>query len=296
MRAVFVLAFCALAGAAEEKFISSVHLSVQEPNPELMIRGQRLVAEQFRSALEVSPILRAHQFETHTNGNEMVFLLSADADLRAPVQDVLAEMINHLNGRVLARGKSMFYRAALSQEQDGFLEVVLDEPPKPAPLVRKNLKKGQPLPLLEEEVDEPRRILAISAQSVSLRDLLKEIRNQAGNFSYLIPGECAEKLVDWSFGDTAPSQPKDMELVMSELATMFGLKSEKKNGTYIFTGVCPEHTNPARSKHADIRPIRARSFLMGPQPYIGAPASRKAGRGGAPESTPVFLPLMPGME
>ncbi len=293
MKAFFILALCSLALATEERFISSVHLSVQEPSPELMMRGQRLVVEQFRNALEVSPVLRAHSFESQANGNELVFLLSDSSDLRGPVQDVLAEMINHLNGRVLARGKSMFYRAALSQEQDGFLEVVLDEPPKvEAPLKGAKGKKDLAAPV---ENDEPRRILAISAQSVSLRDLLKEIRNQAGNFSYLIPGECAEKLVDWSFGDSAPSEAKEMESVMSELATLFGLKSEKKNGTYIFTGKC--ESTPALRRTADLRHIRAKSFLMGPQPYLSVPASAGGNRNGrSPAPTPVFLPLMPGLE
>src|SRR5687768_9812149 len=94
-------------------YLSSVQMVVQERNAALTQRAQRLVMDQFTSAISASPALQNRRFESHMNGNEVVLTMSSDADLRMPVQEVLASIIQGLNGRVLARGRSQFYRAAL---------------------------------------------------------------------------------------------------------------------------------------------------------------------------------------
>ncbi|NBX92980.1 MAG: hypothetical protein EB120_04025 [Proteobacteria bacterium] len=195
-------------------YISSIELNVREPSSELMNRSQQLVVSAFKKSIELSPHLRGKQFKTQTVGPEVIFTLTSDSDLQVPVQEILSSMVEGLNGRVLAHGKSLFYRAALTQPLGGYLEVVMD--------------------------DSHKQILAISAESVPLRDVLNEIRNQSGSMSYLISGDCAEKLVDWSFGMVAPQEPKEIDAVMVELATLFNLNCEKKNGSFIFKGHCQE--------------------------------------------------------
>jgi hypothetical protein len=100
--------------------------------------------------------------------------------------------------------------------------------------------------------------MAISAESVPLRDILNEIRNQSGSMSYLISGDCAEKLVDWSFVTVAPEQPKEIEAVMNDLAFLFKLKCDKKNGSYIFSGNCLKQ--PMNSQKKTGRSVLHHSF------------------------------------
>lgn len=205
--------FCGLGFSnSPAHYISSIQLQVSEPNVDLTKRSQNLVVKAFQRSLGLVPVLKDRALRTETSGPNIVFTLTSDTDLQNPVQEILAQMVEELNGRVLARGKSSFYRAALTQPLGGYLEVVMD--------------------------DSNERIVAISAESVPLRDILNEIRNQTSSMSYLISGDCAEKLVDWSFVTVAPEQPKEIDAVMNDLAFLFNLKCEKKNGSYIFSGNC----------------------------------------------------------
>ncbi|NBX77016.1 MAG: hypothetical protein EBQ92_10715 [Proteobacteria bacterium] len=203
-------------------YISSIQLQVTEPNTALTKRSQDLVVKAFSRSMEMVPVLKDRPLRTETSGPNIVFTLTSNTDLQTPVQEILAQMVEDLNGRVLARGKSSFYRAALSQPLGGYLEVVMD--------------------------DANQRIIAISAESVPLRDILNEIRNQSGSMSYLISGDCAEKLVDWSFVTVAPEQPKEIDAVMNDLAFLFNLKCDKKNGSYIFSGNCLNQPRNSRNK------------------------------------------------
>lgn len=202
------------------QFMSTVQLAVQEPSPELVERSQRLVAEQFASAIAMWPGLQGRPYEVRKSGNQLVFSLVSNSDMRVPLQQVVANMVQSLNGRVHAHGRTLFYRTSLSQPMGSYYVSVDDTHTK---------------------------IVSIAAQSVPLRDLLREVRSQLGSLSYLIPGECMERLVDWSFGeDGVPSEPKTVDALMTELATLLGLKCEKKNGTYIFTGSCQDFPRPRR--------------------------------------------------
>jgi hypothetical protein len=190
-------------------------MAVHEQNPVLTERSQRVVMEQFANTFSSQPDLENRRYDVKTTGNEVVFFITTESDMRTPVQELVADVIGRLNGRVRAKGRSSFYRTALSQPFGGYLEVSVD--------------------------DSHTQILSIAAQSVPLRDLLKEIKLQVGGVSYLIPGECADRMVDWSFGEgSTRAEPKSVDTVMNELATLFNLKMEKKNGTYIFGGSCTE--------------------------------------------------------
>lgn len=210
-----LVASAAVAMPPKAHFISAMQMAIQEGSPELLMRSQRLVMEQIQQSFAAFPEIREKKLEVRTNGNEVVLVVTNDADLRPPFQAAITHAIEHLNGRVRARGRSMFYRTSFAEPSNGFLEVVMNETRS--------------------------KIVSISAQSVPLRDLLKEIKQQTnGSLSYLIPGECADKLVDWSFNEEGRGIPKETESVLSDIATLFGMKLENKNNTYIFTGACAD--------------------------------------------------------
>lgn len=204
------------AAARPAQYVSRIQLAVNELSPELLKRSQALVREEFLNSMSTTADVKGRTHDIRTMGNEVVLSVMTDEDVRVPLQAAVANMIEHLNGRVHARGKSFFYRTSLAPTYGGFLEVVADE--------------------------SQTKIRSIAAQSVPLRDLLKEVRHQMGTLSYLIPGECAERLVDFSFGIDDGAQPKSVEVLMGDLATLFGLRQEKRNGTYIFTGRCVDET------------------------------------------------------
>jgi hypothetical protein len=210
-----LLSAVSVADAPQAQFISSVQMAVMEKSPDLTARSQKLVLEEFGRTFALQPAFRGKRFEMKTAGNQVAFFLTTESDMRGPMQAVVAHMVDQLNGRVYAKGRSAFYKTAYAQPFGGFLEVSVD--------------------------DTHTKILSIAAQSIPLRDLLKEIKSQMGSFSYLVPGECADKEVDWSLGD--PEKQPDgipMDVAMNQLATVFGMTVEKRNGTYIFAGTCQQ--------------------------------------------------------
>ncbi len=207
---------------SETQFLSSIQMAVYEDSPILLERSQRLVRDQFDNQIAVFSGLENARYEIKSSGNELVFFLTSSRDIRDPLQAAVSEIIGQLNGRVRARGRSLFYKTALSQPLGGYLEVVVD--------------------------DEHTKVVSVLAQAVPFRDLLKELKNQLGGFSYLIPGECADRIIDWGFGGLASSiEPKSIDTVMMELATLFNLKLDRKSGSYIFTGQC---NDMQRAHHA----------------------------------------------
>lgn len=268
------------------QYVSTVQISVREDSDVLRARSQRLVREQFVGTLATFPQLRGVPFELQTSGNDVVFSMITDRDLRDPMQEALTSIIGKLSGRVRAKGKSLIYKAALGPQNGGYLEVALDP--------------------------TRQKVRSIAAQSVPLRDVLKELRSQVGSLNYLIPGDCAEQLVDWSFGEaTAGNQPvvrelnaqtpppllpaalgehekieqlgvgagglarlqsgktsdaKDVETIMHDLAQLFGLKAERREGTFIFSGTCtrPEIDGVVARRTAPIVP----AGFWEPQPAL----------------------------
>ena len=247
------------ANTPPSQFMSTVQVAVQEPSSELVQRSQRLVREQFVNVFATWPEFRGRSYEVRTQGNEVTLSLVTGEDIRPSMQQAVANIIEHLNGRVQARGRSLFYRTSLSPESAGYLEVKVEEDAK----------------------TKTKRIRSISAQSVPLRDLLKEIRFQMGALSYLIPGECAERLVDWNFGtDGQPSEAKDIDTLMKLLARSFGIGYENVNGTFVFTGNC-----------ADVRPRQKPKNAPPSEMFRGTNLVPSGYR--AVTSPQVYFPLMP---
>ncbi len=242
----------------QSQFVTRVQMAVHELSPELLKRSQGLVREALLNSMAGVPQFNGRTHEIRTVGNEVVLSLVTEDDVRAPMEMVVANMVEHLNGRAHIRGKSeaFFYKANLVPNSGGFLEVVVD--------------------------DSQTKIRSIAAQSVPLRDLLKEVRSQMGALSYLIPGECAERPVDFTFGVDDGAPPKTVDALMGDLATLFGLRYEKRNGTYIFSGRCSEDAAMAvRNRMAPAVRDRMRAGFM--------PASASNG----PVVRQVFFPLSP---
>ena len=200
-----------------DQFVSTVQIMIKETDPRIKLRSQKLVMQELSQSLQQRAELQRRPYKLSLAGNEVVFYLVTDNDMRQPMQSAVSQMISQLNGRVRAKGRSHFYRTSLAPNVGGFLEVQVSA--------------------------DHTKIASIAAQTVPLRELLKELRAHLGDLSYLIPGECAGKLVDWSFGNSEIREPKTVDSVMSELAVLFGLRCEKQNGTYIFTGTCSESPN-----------------------------------------------------
>ncbi len=194
------------------QFMTTVQFSVQERTPMLNQRGQQLVVDEFSDVFEAWPEFTGKRYEVKMNGPEVVFYVTGSNDLRQPMEKAMAQLIQELNGRVRARGRTQFYRTSFEQGGGGSLEVRTD--------------------------DSHSKIVSVSAQSVPLRDILKEIKTQVGGLSYLIPGECAEQLVDWSYGEEGTSEPKALDAAMREIGALFKLNLQKQNNTYVFSGPC----------------------------------------------------------
>lgn len=248
-----LLSATAIADAPQAQFISSVQMAVHEKSPELTIRSQKIVVDEFGRTFAQQSALRGKRFEVKTAGNQVVVFLTTEDDMRGPMQSVVAQMVNQLNGRVYAKGRSAFYKTAYTQPFGGYLEVSVD--------------------------DSHTKVLSIAAQAIPLRDLLKEIKLKMGSFSYLVPGECADKELDWTFGNTEAPEGLPLDLAMSELAMVFGMKVEKRNGTYIFSGTCQHARKTVQS--AANQEILRNSFF--PSSAAGIPISHRQ----------VFVPLLP---
>lgn len=213
----------------ETQFLSAIQMAVYEDNPQLLERSQKVVKDQFDQRVVAFPGLENIHYELKSSGNELVFFLTSNEDIRGPLQDAVSEIIGQLNGRVKARGRSMFYKTALSQPLGGYLEVIVD--------------------------DNHSKVVSVLAQAVPFRDLLKELKNQLGGFSYLIPGECAERMIDWGFGEPGTTtEPKTIDTVMMELSTLFNLKLDKKSGSYIFSGQCNDIHRAHHSRSEAFKP------------------------------------------
>ena len=235
-----------------QQFLSAIQFAVQETHPQLLESSRKLVREEFARSFDVGPGLKAHHYEVRNLGNEVIFFVSSNDDLRMPMQQVVSLLIETLNGRVRGRGRSFYYETSLPQREGGFLEVVGG-----------NSQTRQ-----------------VSAQGVPLRKILQELRAQswAGEWSYVIPGDCADQLVDWRFGSSTETEGKNSDQVMSALAEALNLNYAKRRETYVLTGNCNELA-AARMRRpppgADFLPV---GFFeaMAPEPRVYIPLPRIA--------------------
>lgn len=258
----------AVAPTSPTQFLSSVQMVIQEPTPELLQRSQKIVREQFVNTFSGFPELQGKTYEIRTMGNEVMLSLVTNEDVRQLMQQRLANIVEHLNGRVDARGRMRFYRTAITPDLEGYLEVKAE-------------------PDTSNAVAGPARnkIRFISAQSVPMRDLLKEVRARLGSLSYMVSGDCADRPVDLSFNGYDDSGPKYLEtdtLMKTLLPKSLGISAENVNGTWVFAGNC-----------ADVKPV-VRPRPPSPNEILksGLTPGRPVGPGGAMQ-TQVFFPLSP---
>ncbi len=199
------------------QFVSTVKVTILETSPEQRNRAQRLVREQLVNTLSTFPALRNVPYEISSRGNEVVLSMVTQQDILAIMKEAVPVVFSGLNGRLRTHGLARVFRASFDQpttDDRGFLEVVLD--------------------------DTRTKVQSIAAQAVPLRDLLKELQAQLGTLSYMLPGECGSRVVDWRFGGAVQpnASPKEVDTLMHELATFFGLHVDRTHGTFMFTGVC----------------------------------------------------------
>src|SRR5262245_23872018 len=109
-----------IADAPQAQFISSIQMAVHENSPQLLARSQKLVLDEFGRTFDTQPMLRGKRFELKTQGNQVVFFMTTEDDMRVPMQAAVTQLIGHLNGRVYTKGKSAFYKTAFSQPFGGF--------------------------------------------------------------------------------------------------------------------------------------------------------------------------------
>jgi len=218
------LATPAVGPARPARFLSTLQIAVHEPSPALLRRSQRLTRNQFAAVFESVPELEGTPYQVRTLGNELVFTVLTNDDRHAPMQVAVEQLIQSLNGRVRAKGRSLYYRTNAEPQGGAFLDVSLDA-------------TGQ-------------KVASISAQSAPLWEVLRALRYKLGSLSYLVPGECGERLVNWSFGESAdgPVEPRDVTTIMGDLASVLGLRSENRGGMYVFVGNCPPNPTPSHGE------------------------------------------------
>ncbi len=220
MNKVIVLLFAGTVALAlpEVRYVSSIQWVIRENSSPMIQRSQNLVVETMRNGFQNSPVLQHRPFEVKTNGENVVLYLTTQEDIRPQFQEFVEQTVQRLNGKVLAGGNVRFYRTDPNVAREGYVEVLLNE--------------------------DHSLLRSVMAESVPLREVLKGIKSQFPQVSYLVPGECAEKNVDWNFKSPSPSPGLSVDQVVKKLASHFQLNVERRENTYVFLGHC-ENTRGA---------------------------------------------------
>ena len=265
---LFILALMPLslkANAEQEKYMAAIQFAIQGNSPDLM-RNQRIVEQQFAKTIFGWPELKEQHYDVRTFGNEVIFYFVSDNDMRVPMQKAVSVLIQNLARQQFPmHGRSVFYRTAITNPIGEYKVDMVDD----------GIEGGR--------AEKPKLVRSIYAQSAPLRDLLKDIKRKVrGTFSYIIPSECGDKAVDWSFGQTAEEKPKSVKAVMTELAGALGLRLEEtNNGTYFrFIGSCSGRyrirslTTPeiVRERILPVNAADAASGMMNAQFFLPLPA------------------------
>lgn len=244
----------------DSHFVSAVQFAIQESSPELIKRSQVLLRKKFIEELDAVPVPQIQPMEVRIIGNEVVFYFVTPVDVNYPMQKAVSALVQELTGKVRMRGRSSVYLAKFAQPSllGGYLETMVD--------------------------DSHSHIISIKAKSVPLRDLLKQLKAQLGSFSYLISGRCAETHIDVSLGQGSSDPVTSLittDLIMKELASRLQLILEKKNGIYIFDGICSSPENYNSFVPSD--------YLMA---YFGASPSYHNSQEGYPQQIVFPVPLL----
>jgi hypothetical protein len=115
-------------------------------------------------------------------------------------------------------------------------------------------------------------MLSVSARQVPLRELLKQIQDQLGGLSYSIPSGCNNKMVDWNFEQPTSGELINTNKLMRELAGIFQLKMEERNGMYAFDGSCADQNSPnARGQYLSPEGMIKANWVPMPSASVTAP-------------------------
>lgn len=257
------------------RFASTIQLALQEPNPRTMRQAQDMVVNQFDRRLQMLPQLRGAETSVQRFGNEVILSVTTNEDPQVPMRQLLMQMIQMLNEqRLMARGRSSFYRTSLSRPPQAEYAIKVHDPAT--------------------------ETLFIDAQEAPLIDLLQDVRRQLPVFSYIIPRECAQQRVYWSFGDPDPRKhPPNLVLkaAMDGIAELLRVKVDNVKGAYVFSGNCHREIPRAAMEEpsqewgwpTDILPMR---WPSRPRPQMRAEhamaqASMPEGLGGTMDAPPV---------
>lgn len=225
--------------APKEQYTATVQLLIEEPTPQLLQRAKNLVRRELESTFRAWPSLEVKKFELQSSGNQVYLSVLSDKDIQQPVQEALASVVTHLDGKVWALGRSDIHRTSLSQPVEAFLGIQLVE-------------------TADELTDLSQvRIERIGAIAIPVREFLRELKFRIRErhprlpvFGHSIDRSCAERDLDWSFGETSDEAPKDLKSVMEELAAVLNVPGGVKqiNGRYVFAGGCPPQEAPIRRR------------------------------------------------
>lgn len=206
-------------GKAAGRYMATVQFAVQESSPELSARGRKLVQEQFQQTLNSMPELSAGPFQVRSVGNEVAFYVLSDKEMNVLMHNAVPVLISRLRGKVRLRGLASLYETSLLEsDRGGYLETVVS--------------------------DDHSRMLSVQARQVPLRELFTQIQAQLGGLSYSIPSGCNNKMVDWNFEQPSTGELKNTSKLMRELAGIFQLTMEERDGTYAFDGSCADQNSP----------------------------------------------------
>lgn len=199
-----------------ERYMAAVRFAIQQDSPELIQRDRMRVEKQFAKTIFGYPELKSHPYEVRTFGNEVVFYFVSDNDMRDSMQQAMSVLISNLvQDQVRTHGRSVFYKTAITKPLGEYLVV--------------------------KDKRKPMMIQSLYAKGAPLLDLVQDI-NKVGPFSYLIPSDCGERAVDWSFGQSYEEESKSVKEVMTELAGALNLAlkiEESPRGNYYrFSGDC----------------------------------------------------------
>lgn len=246
--------------APRTEFTSHVYFVIQGETPFQRQRGERLIRQQFQENFETIPTLADKHYQVRAEGNEIAFSLVTPNDVRNDFQAAVTRTVGGVNGMVRTKGRYDFLRTDFEPTPRSSLLVVLDA--------------------------DNAHIRTIVARSVPLRDLLGELQMQLSeappmpikaaprarrprsNFSYSLPTNCAQREVDWNFGAPeapqavpandvldVPSQVKSIDDAMQEIARVFHINVENRNGNYRFDD-CPPVAVPRRQSALEFLPTR----------------------------------------
>lgn len=243
------------------QFLSAVQFSIQEPSPQLTERSQQLIRRHFAETVVVVPEMKEQTVDARVQGNELVFYMVSENDPQVAMQEMLSLLLERLNGQVRARGRLSQFRAGLSQPRGAYLETVVN--------------------------DQHDAVESLKARSVPMHDLFKQLGTQIKNLSYVLPGDCADYPVTWSF-KREESGPRPVNLVIEELASRHKLRLDRRGGTHILSGTCA--TSPDTTSE---QPARTQAFVPEALEPEASPDGLVAVGFASTGRQQVFVPLSP---